>query len=91
MESLINGLERLLHLNLPYHDNSNNSNNSKYDNNNNNEICGRPKYRPNYWNNLDKNTRDNTNCYSYAFDRYEVNADKKLQPGELSNSIFNAM
>ena len=45
---------------------------------------------PNLWNNLDKNTRDYTNCYSYAFDRMEVNADKKLQPGELSTGKFNS-
>ena len=94
MEALIHGLERLLHLNLPYHDNSkydDNSNNSKYDDKDNDkELCRQPKYRPNYWNNLDSNTRKYTNCYSYAFDRYEVNADKKLQPGELSTGKFNS-
>ena len=86
MDSLLHGLEHIIHLN---------NNQSQYfiNNNNNNQDkreCKTPKYMPNLWNNLDKNTKDNTNCYSYAFDRMEVNADKKLQPGELSTGKFNS-
>ena len=86
MEGLIHGLEHLLHFNNNQSTNLNNDNS----NNTSNNICKSPKYMPNMWNNLDKNTRDYTNCYSYAFDRMEVNADKKLQPGELSTGKFNS-
>jgi len=96
MEALIHSIEHLLHFNneqSKYLINNNNNNNNKNNNNNNNndkEVCKKPQYRPNYWNNLDPNTRDYSNCYSYAFDRYEVDADKKLQPGELSVGKFNS-
>ena len=95
MESLIYGLEHLLHFNnnqYHYLNNNNNKLNNNLNNNNDDdeEICKRPRYRPDYWNNLDYNTREYTNCYSYVFDRFEVNADKKLQPGELSIGKFNS-
>jgi hypothetical protein len=86
MDSLLHGLEHILHLNnnqSQYFINNNNINNDK-------RVCRAPRYMPNLWNNLDKNTRDYTNCYSYAFDRMEVDADKKLQPGELSTGKFNS-
>ena len=96
MDSLLHGLEHIIH----YNNNQsqyliNNKNNIVNNNNNNNlnddkRVCKAPIYMPNLWNNLDKNTRDYTNCYSYAFDRMEVDADKKLQPGELSTGKFNS-
>jgi len=89
MDSLLHGLEHIIHLNnnqSQYLINNNNINNSI---NNDKRVCNAPRYMPNLWNNLDKNTRDYTNCYSYAFDRMEINADKKLQPGELSTGKFN--
>jgi hypothetical protein len=91
MDSLIYGLEHVLHFNNnQYHYLNNNNQNNKNNQNGNEEICKRPKYRPDFWNNLDYNTREYTNCYSYAFDRMEINADKKLQPGELSIGKFNS-
>ena len=90
MDSLLHGLEHIIHLNnnqSQYLINNNNINNSI---NNDKRVCNAPRYMPNLWNNLDKNTRDYTNCYSYAFDRMEINADKKLQPGELSTGKFNS-
>ena len=57
---------------------------------NNNEICRKPRYVPEFWNTMDSNVKDYTNCYSYAFDKYEVGADKKLQPGELSTGKFGS-
>lgn len=52
------------------------------------EDCKKPHYTPKFWNKLDKDIKDYTNCYSYAFDRLEIDADKKLQPGELSTGKF---
>lgn len=86
METLLHGLEHIINFN----NNQSNYFTNNYNNNNDKKVCKAPKYMPNLWNNLDKNTRDYTNCYSYAFDRMEVNADKKLQPGELSTGKFNS-
>ena len=54
------------------------------------EECKKPHYVPNFWNSLDKDITDYTNCYSYAFDHIEIGAEKKLQPGELSSGKFNS-
>ena len=56
-------------------------------NNNNNNKC-KPVYNPRFWNSLNKDVKDYTNCYSYAFDHMEIGAEKKLQPGELSTGKF---
>ena len=93
MESLLHGLEHIVHFNnnqSQYFINNNNVNNNVNNNNDDKRVCNAPRYMPNLWNNLDKNTSDYTNCYSYAFDRMEVNADKKLQPGELSTGKFKS-
>jgi len=58
--------------------------------NNNKEECRKPRYIPEFWNTMDSNIKDYTNCYSYIMDRYEVGADKKLQPGELSSGKFDS-
>ena len=52
--------------------------------------CDKPKYEPDLWNNMDSGIKDYTNCYSYVFNRFETNADKKLQPGELSSGKFGS-
>ena len=52
------------------------------------EECKKPHYTPRFWNGLNKDIRDHTNCYSYAFDHIEIGAEKKLQPGELSSGKF---
>ena len=79
MDSLLHGLEHILHLNnnqsqyfINNNLNNNNNNNNNNLNNDDKRVCKAPRYMPNLWNNLDKNTRDYTNCYSYAFDRMEV-------------------
>ena len=61
-----------------------------FDHNGNTPECMKPKYIPQFWNSLDSNIKKNTNCYSYAFDRYEIDAEKKLQPGELSSGKFGS-
>ena len=52
--------------------------------------CDQPKYEPDLWNNMTSDIKDYTNCYSYAFNRFETNANKKLQPGELSSGKFGS-
>tara|TARA_Y100000817_G_C16819458_1_gene528207 strand:+ start:812 stop:1375 length:564 start_codon:yes stop_codon:yes gene_type:complete len=50
-------------------------------------CCDSPIYDKEYWDNL-KDETNNTNCYSYAFNRMEYNQERKLQPGELSSGKF---
>ena len=69
---------------------NNNNNNNINNNNNNRPLCRKPKYIPHFWNTLDSDVKEHTNCYSYVMDRYELNADKKLQPGELSSGKFGS-
>ena len=52
------------------------------------DTCGGYKYEPELWD-LSKEEHEINNCYSYILNRIEKNLKKKLQPGELSNSIFN--
>jgi hypothetical protein len=51
------------------------------------DYCGSPSYEPNIWD-LQKDIHETTNCYSYAFNRIEMNRENKLQPGMLSNNEF---
>ena len=48
----------------------------------------KPRWDPNFWNNLDDKYNDITNCYSYAFNFVEKYGDDKVQPGELSGEKF---
>ena len=91
MDFLYKEVDILFHL----FDQDINNNNIKNINKNinvnvNKPLCKKPKYMPEFWNNLDSNIKDYTNCYSYVFDRFEVGSDKKLQPGELSVGKFNS-
>ena len=52
------------------------------------DTRGGYKYEPELWD-LTKEEHEINNCYSYILNRIEKNLKKKLQPGELSNSIFN--
>jgi len=52
-------------------------------------CCNNPILDFEYWNTLDEDVLNYTNCYSYAFDRIENNRNSKLQPGELSNDEYN--
>ena len=91
MEYLLKELNYFYH--FLQHDNSNKNYNNRFINKDfkkyEKPVCKKPKYIPQFWNNLDEDIKDYTNCYSYIFDKYEVGADKKLQPGELSIGKFN--
>jgi hypothetical protein len=52
------------------------------------DFCIKPEYKPDKWNNLQKDIMEYTNCYSYAFGRQEEGREDKLQPGNLSGTEF---
>jgi len=56
----------------------------------NTKYCEFPNWKPELWNeNIPKDIKKFTNCYSYALNRFEFNHTKKLQPGEINGKKYN--